>query len=88
MTLDSNQPIPAAMWKRTYATFSDLLTSFFASGYLVGLATGNTTSSGFKLEGGPALALLSLAIAYFVIGHLAGGTLWDLILGLARPQPQ
>lgn len=88
MTSNANQPKPAAMWKRALATFLDLFTAFFAIGYLVGLATGNTTSDGFKLEGGPAFVLFGLVIAYFVVGRrLAGGTLWDRIFGIARPQP-
>lgn len=89
MTIESSRARPASMWKRALSTFLDLLTAFFVIGYLIGLATGKTTAGGFKLEGGSALALFALIVGYFVIGRLfVGGTLWDRILGIARPQPK
>jgi hypothetical protein len=80
---------PAAVWKRGLATVLDLITVFFGAGYLIGVATGQTTSNGFNLHGGPALLLFAVMVAYFVVGRrYAGGTLWDRILGIRRPQPR
>ena len=89
MPTNAPQSRPAKMWKRALATFLDLVTSFFAIGYMIGLATGRATTSGFKLEGGAAILLFGLIVAYFAIGRLfAGGTIWDRILGISRPQPK
>lgn len=89
MPLETSRTRRAGLWKRALATFLDLITAFFVIGYLIGLATGKTTSSGFKLEGGSAFALFGLIVVYFVVGRLfAGGTLWDRILGIVRPQPK
>lgn len=83
-----SQPQRAPTWKRVVGAILDFITAFFGFGYAIGAATGNTTDSGFKLEGLPALVLFAVLIAYFVIGRrFAGGTLWDRILGIARPQP-
>lgn len=79
---------PAAAWKRVTATLLDGLTVFLAGGYIVGTATGNIVDGGFKLEGQPAMLLFALIAAYFVIGRkIAGGTLWDRVFGIRRPQP-
>ncbi|HRD78107.1 MAG TPA: hypothetical protein PK264_19570 [Hyphomicrobiaceae bacterium] len=43
---------------------------------------------GFKLDGTPALALLAVIAAYFLVGRITGGTVWDRILGIRRPQPR
>lgn len=80
--------VRAAVWKRVLATVLDFGTVFTAAGYAIAKVTGNTTQDGFKLEGGPALLLFGLVIAYFIIGRkLAGGTLWDRVFGIKRPQP-
>jgi hypothetical protein len=80
---------PARTWKRVMAAVLDFFTIFFAGGMLIARLTGGETSGGFALEGGPALVLFALVVAYFYVGrrHL-GGTLWDRILGIARPQPR
>ncbi len=85
-----NSPVRAApVWKRVVAAILDFFTAFFAIGYVIALFTGHTTSGGFKLDGGPALLLFALVIAYFVVGRrFAGGTLWDRIFGISRPQPR
>ena len=54
----------------------------------IGWLTGNLTPNGFQLDGMPAWLWLATIVAYFYIGRrIAGGTLWDRILGIARPQP-
>ena len=69
-------------WRKVLAAILDFFTVFFVGGYLIGMATGNTTDEGFQLNGGPALVLFALLIAYFVIGSkYAGGTLWQRVLG-------
>jgi hypothetical protein len=79
---------PAATWKRVTASILDFLTVFFVGGYLIASLTGSKTSSGFKLDGWPALVLFALVALYFVIGRrFAGGTLWDRAFGIGRPQP-
>ena len=79
---------PAAVWKRVTAAILDFLTAFFVLGWVLGSLTGNTTESGFKLQGGPAIVLFILIAAYFFIGRrYVGGTLWDRIFGIGRPQP-
>ena len=77
-----------AVWKRVTAAILDFLTVFFVFGWAIGKLTGNTTESGFKLQGGPAIVLFILIVAYFFIGRrYAGGTLWDRIFRIGRPQP-
>jgi hypothetical protein len=78
----------AAVWRRVVAPILDFLTVFFAGGYLIGLATGSRTPGGFNLNGWPAVLLFAVIAAYFLVGRrLAGGTLWDRIFGIGRPQP-
>ncbi len=63
------------------AAILDFLTIFFVGGFIIGKLTGNTTESGFQLNGLPALVLFAVIIAYFVIGaKYAGGTIWQRIL--------
>ena len=84
---DSVQHAP--IWKRVLAVILDLITAFFAFGMAIGSATGDSTSGGFNLNGLPALVLFVLIAVYFFIGRrYAGGTLWDRILGIGRPQPR
>ena len=79
---------PVAVWRRVVASILDFLTIFFGGGMLIGWASGNTTPSGFNLQGVPALILLALIVVYFYVGRrLVGGTLWDRIFGIRRPQP-
>lgn len=79
---------PAAVWKRIAASILDFLTVFFVAGFIIATLTGNRTAGGFKLDGLPAFLLLLVLGAYFWIGRrYAGGTLWDRIFGIRRPQP-
>ena len=86
------EPVAAApMWKRILAPILDWITVFGVGGYLIVSATGKleTEGFGFDLEGWPALLLLAVVIAYFYVGRrVAGGTPWDRIFGIGRPQPQ
>lgn len=67
------------MFKKIIAAILDLITSFGGFGYLIAKFTGNTTESGFQLNGAPALILFALVIAYFVAGKYLGGTIWQRI---------
>lgn len=47
----------------------------------MGEFSGGLTEDGFGLQGGPALLLFALTIAYFVLfRRFLGGTLWQRIL--------
>ncbi|HRK19515.1 MAG TPA: hypothetical protein PK970_11205 [Hyphomicrobiaceae bacterium] len=88
MTTPRTPNAPAPVWKRVIASILDFLTVFFGAGFVIARLSGQTTPNGFALNGGPALALFAVIVAYFLIGRrMAGGTLWDRILGIARPQP-
>lgn len=77
----------ASLVKRFFATFLDLLTAFFAFGLAIAHATGMLTPTGFELHGKAALLLFAMIAGYFAIGRLvAGGTLWDRIFRIPRPQ--
>jgi len=70
-----------AQWRVILAFILDLITSFAVFGYVVALITGGTTETGFALEGGPALVVFALVIAYFVLmPRVAGGRVWQHIL--------
>ena len=88
MTTPTPPNAPASTTKRVIASILDFLTVFFSAGFVIARLTGQTTPDGFALNGGPALALFAVIFAYFLIGRkMAGGTLWDRILAIARPQP-
>ena len=77
------------VWKRVLAAILDFFTVFFVLGWVIGSFTGNTTEEGFNLQGWPAFLLFALLVAYyFVSRRYAGGTLWDHILRIGRPQPK
>jgi hypothetical protein len=82
-------PVRASIWKRVIASILDFFTIFFAAGFAIASITGGTTSAGFQLSGLPALILFAVIVAYFYVGrrHL-GGTLWDRIFRVQRPQPR
>ncbi len=80
--------VRAAIWRRVVAAILDFLTVFFVGGYVIAKLTGGLTEDGFHLNGGPAFALFGLIVVYFVIcRRYAGGTLWDRIFRIKRPQP-
>ena len=52
-------------------------------GWVLALFFGGATSTGFQLNGGPAILLFVIGFAYFIVLEVvAGGTLGKLILGL------
>ncbi len=78
----------ALVWKRGRAAILDFFTVFIGGGYVIARLTGHLTDSGFDLSGWTALALFALVVVYFFVGRrYVGGTLWDRILGIGRPQP-
>jgi uncharacterized RDD family membrane protein YckC len=82
-------PVRAAIWKRVIASILDFLTIFVVAGYAIAKLTGHTTPKGFNLEGLPALILFAVIVVYFYLGRRRlGGTLWDRIFRIQRPQPR
>ena len=79
-----NSPRKVSHIRIVFAAILDFFTIFFVAGYLVAKFTGNTTESGFQLNGAPALLVFGLIIAYFVAGKYLGGTLWQRILGTKK----
>jgi hypothetical protein len=78
----------AHVWKRVTAVILDIVTVYWGVGYLIAWYTGALTESGFDLKGGPVFIMFAVIVAYFFIGRrYAGGTLWDRILRIQRPQP-
>lgn len=72
---------PVSRWRIILAAILDFFTAFFVFGYLVGSVTGETTETGFALNGKSALVSLALIVAYFWLGgKYFGGTLWQRIL--------
>jgi hypothetical protein len=84
----ADEVVRAAIWKRVVAAILDFFTVFFVGGYVVAKLTGGIADDGFHLHGAPAFALFGLIVVYFVIcRRYAGGTLWDRIFRIKRPQP-
>ena len=74
-----------ATWRIILAFVLDLLTAFFALGFIVSRLFGGATESGFSLEGWTAVLLIALIVAYFVVfNKFLGGTIWKRILGAVR----
>lgn len=57
--------------------------ALLAIGWMIALATGDATATGFALSGAPALLLFVVAFAYFIVLEARlGATLGKLALGL------
>jgi len=81
----SDEAKPVGTGRKVIAGILDALTSFFGIGYIVAKLTGNTTENGFQLNGAPALVMIALIAAYFILlPKYAGGTIWQRILGTRR----
>lgn len=74
-----------AIWRIVLAAILDFLTAFIVLGFLVGLAFGGASASGFSLQGWTALLLFALVAAYFIVfDRFLGGTIWKRIVGAVR----
>ena len=78
---DAPNAKPVSTWRKVLAAIFDFITIFFAGGYAVGYLTGSLTPDGFELQGGPALLLFAVIVAYIVVfSKYLSGTLWQRIL--------
>ncbi len=56
---------------------------YFIFAWVFAAATGNTSSSGFELNGAPALFTMAIWLAYYVVLEgLVGGTIGKLVVGI------
>ena len=68
--------------RRAVAVFIDSILLFIV-GYIVAMATGGTTETGFDIHGGPAFLWFGLCLAYFVVMEaMTGATLGKRAMGL------
>lgn len=68
--------------RRAVAILIDMVL-LFVVGYVIALATGATTASGFDLQGGPAFIWFGIVLAYYVVMEaLTGATLGKRAMGL------
>jgi hypothetical protein len=91
-TYDPAQP----MWKRIIAGVLDFLLAFFVLGFVLGkifpagphappnIPGATSTSELFSLSGWPALLLIALIVAYFVVLGRTGGTVFQRLFGMKR----
>jgi uncharacterized RDD family membrane protein YckC len=55
----------------------------FIVGYVLAIATGQTSEGGFNLQGGPAFLWIAIALAYYIVMEAtSGGTLGKMAMGL------
>lgn len=72
-------------WRIILAFILDLIFSFSLIGYIIAKITGNTTETGFSLNGAPALLVFALVIFYFVLlCRYGGGTVFQRLLKAKR----
>ena len=72
-------------WKIVVAFVLDLITVYFLGGYVIAMLTGQTTETGFRLQGWTAIFLIVVMAGYFTLsGRLFGGTFWQRILQTRR----
>ena len=78
---DTGTAKPVSTWRKVFAAILDFFTVFFVGGYIIGSLTGNTSDSGFNLNGVPAIILFVVIVAYFWVGYkYANGTIWQRLL--------
>jgi hypothetical protein len=86
---------PQPLWKRNVAGILDFVLAAGAFGFLLTrifgssgpppvLPTGATAVPLFSLSGWPALLLLVLIIAYFIVLGRTGGTVFQRLFGMKR----
>jgi len=78
----------APTWKLLAAFVLDLCTVALVAGYAVAAVTGDIDGAKFHLHGAPAMAAFILVLLYFVAARFVGGSLWDRVFRIARPQPR
>ena len=81
-TIPNRQP---STWRIVLAAILDFFTAFWLFGYLVALVFGGRTENGFSLEGMPAVIMMALMVAYFIVfNRYLGGTVWKRLLKAKR----
>ena len=86
---------PQPLWKRNVAAILDFFLVFFVLGYLLSKLPGNTggpsqiakapgTAELFGIGGWPALLLIALIVAYFIVLGRTGGTIFQRAFGMKR----
>ena len=70
---------PVSVWRRALAWFVDFILWFGVLGYIFALATNQTTSSGFVLQGPSAVLLICVAFMYYFLTE----AIWGQTLGKA-----
>jgi hypothetical protein len=86
---------PQPMSKRIVAGILDFLLAFFGIGFVLGKIfpaephaavkiTGAATTEVFALSGWPALLLIALIVAYFVVLGRTGGTVFQRLFRMKR----
>ncbi|MCW0001317.1 hypothetical protein OE766_24135 [Pararhizobium sp. YC-54] len=82
---DTQRQQGPSTWRIVLAAILDFLTAFFVLGYLIASIFGGRTEEGFNLQGGAALLMMALIVAYFVVfNKFLGGTIWKRILRAQR----
>jgi uncharacterized RDD family membrane protein YckC len=72
-------------WKKVLAFLVDIFGSFLVFGAIIAYFSGDLTSSGFHLEGAPAMVAFALMITYFIaMKKLFGGTLGKKLFGISK----
>ncbi|WP_322866838.1 hypothetical protein U5922_012010 [Aquicoccus sp. G2-2] len=69
-----------ANWRIILAFFLDLITAFFIFGFVISWLTGNLTPNGFQLNGGPAVLLFAVIIAFFWLNRRLRWRPWFRVL--------
>ena len=73
---------PVGVGRRAVAILIDSILLFIA-GYAIAAASGQSTSDGFHIEGGPFFLWLAISLAYYIAMEArVGGTLGKLAMGL------
>src|SRR5687768_2551914 len=73
---------PVGVGLRAVATIIDMIVLFVVA-YVIALATGGVTGTGFQLSGGPMFIWLAIGITYYIVLEAQfGATLGKRIVGL------
>ena len=91
---------PQPLWKRNVAGVLDFLLAFLVFGFLLSKLPGSTATTSpipsgpgthtvqfFSIGGWPALLLVVLIIAYFIVLGRTGGTIFQRLFGMKRAKP-